>query len=379
MKRKIEFYKHNVNSTDKKEVLSVLSSTFLTTGEIVSKFESDLSKYLGLAYSVGLTSCTEALFLSLKGLGISQNDEVITTPLSFIASANSIEYCRAKPVFVDVEEETGNINADLIEKAITKKTKAILVVHLYGQMCDMKRISKIAKKNNLKLIEDCAHCIEGERDKIRPGQVSDAACFSFYATKNITSGEGGAVSTNNKKLHDWLMKARQHGMSKNAIDRYSKRYEHYDMEFLGYKSNMTNIQASMLLNQLNRIDNLLSKKERIARIYNNGLAENKYIKSPQVLEETKHARHLYTIWVNPKIRDHVLQRLQNKGIGVAVNFRPIHLMKYYRNKYDYKKGDFPIAEIIGASTISLPFYPKLKKHEVDFIIKEVNLATRPKV
>mgnify|MGYP001566944362 CR=1 FL=1 len=249
MKRKIEFYRHNLSAKDKKECLKVLNSLFLTTGEEVKLFEKKFAKYLGIKYVIGVTSCTDALFLALKCIGIKKGDEVVTAPLSFISTANAIEYCDAKPIFVDVEESTGNIDADLIEKAITNKTKAILVVHLYGQMCDMRRVREIADKRKLKVIEDCAHCIEGTRDEVRPGQLGDLACFSFYATKNITSGEGGAIATNNEDYYNWLFKARLHGMSKNALDRYTKKYEHYDMEFLGYKCNMNNIQASLLVHQ----------------------------------------------------------------------------------------------------------------------------------
>lgn len=370
---KIEFYKHNLTSKEIKECTKVLKSIFLTTGDVTDKFETKFAKYMEAKYAVGLSSCTDALFMSLKALGIREGDEVITTPLSFIATANAIEYCKAKPVFVDVEEETGNINADLIEKEITSKTKAILVVHLYGQMADMKKIKKIARKYSLKLIEDAAHCIEGERDGIRVGQLSDIACYSFYATKNITSGEGGAITTNSKNLYDWFIRARLHGMSKGAKDRYNKNYQHYDMEFLGYKANMTNIQASLLLNQLNYIEHFLISKEKIAKKYENQLMN---IKHPQVLSNTKHGRHVFTIWVKKRLRDLTIATLQAQGIGVAVHFRPIHLMKYYKNKYRYKKGMFPVAEQIGASTITLPLYPKLKTREVNYIINAVNCATK---
>lgn len=369
--KKIEFFRHNLTSIEKKAALSVLDSLFLTTGSVVKEFEEKFAKYLQVKYVAGVTSCTDALFLSLKGLGIQLNDEVITTPLSFISTANVIEHCGATPVFVDVEETTGNINADLIEKAITKKTKAIIVVHLYGHMADMKKIKKIADKYKLKIIEDSAHCIEGIRDGFRPGQLGDAACFSFYAIKTITSGEGGAIATNNKRLYEWLLKARLHGMSKGAVDRYHKNYEHYDMEFLGYKANMTNIQASLLLNQLTHVEKLWEKREKIAKQYNNGFNGLKEIGMPAILEGTKPALYVYTIWVNPKKRDQVLQELQDKGIGVAVNFRPIHLMKYYKLKYNYKRGDFPIAERIGGSTITLPLYPKLQQQEVRYIIQTV--------
>lgn len=376
MKRKIEFYRHNLSAKDKKECLKVLNSLFLTTGEEVKLFEKKFAKYLGIKYVIGVTSCTDALFLALKCIGIKKGDEVVTTPLSFISTANAIEYCDAKPIFVDVEESTGNIDADLIEKAITNKTKAILVVHLYGQMCDTRRVREIADKHKLKIIEDCAHCIEGTRDGIRPGQLGDLACFSFYATKNITSGEGGAIATNNEDYYNWLFKARLHGMSKNALDRYTKEYEHYDMEFLGYKCNMNNIQASLLVHQLERVGEMLNKKEETAELYDLKFAQNPKLKILKILPRTKHARYIYTILVNPKKRDNYMKLLQEKGIGVAVNFRPIHLMFYYREKYGYKGGEYPIAEKIGASTITIPLYPKLKLDEVNFIVSAVNQITQ---
>lgn len=375
IKREIEFYKHNLNSLDIKECLSVLNTIFLTTGHTVELFEEKFARYLSLPYAVGVFTCTDALFLSLKYFNISGDDEVITTPLSFIATANVIEYCGAKPVFVDVEESTGNINADLIKRAITKKTKAILVVHLYGQMCDMRKIKKIADEYQLKLIEDSAHCIEGTRDGIKPGQLGDFACFSFYATKNITSGEGGAIVCKDKKAYEWLKKARLHGMSKNAVDRYTKRYEHYDMEFLGYKCNMTNIQAALLLHQLDRIETFLKAKEEICRKYDESFAKNEKIAIPKILANTKHARYIYTILVDPQKRDIYLEKLQDMGIGVAINFRSIHLMSYYKKKYNYKRGDYPIAEKFGDSTITLPLYPKLEQAEVALIIDTINNIT----
>ncbi len=375
MQKKIEFYKHNLSVKDKKECLKALDSLFLTTGNIVDNFEKKLAEYLGSKYAVGVTSCTDALFLSLKYFNIKEGDEVITTPLSFISTANVIEYCGAKPIFVDVEISTGNIDANLIEKAITKKTKAIVVVHLYGHICDMKKIRAVADKYNLSVIEDCAHCIEGMRDGIRPGELGDMACFSFYATKNITSGEGGAIVCNSKKVYEWLKKARLHGMSKHAAVRYTEKYQHWDMEFLGYKCNMSNIQAALLLSQLDRIETLLKAKEKIAQMYDLGFKNNPFISLPKILENTKHARHLYSVWVNSKKRDKYISILQTKGIGVAVNFTPIHLKTYYKKKYFFKKNDFPIAEKIGNSTISIPFYPKLKTEEVKYIVKTLNYIT----
>lgn len=372
---KIDFYKHNLTNEDKRECRNVLDSLFITTGTLVSEFEKKFSLYSKNEYTVGVNSCTDALYLALKYFEISTGDEVITTPLSFIATANAIEYTGATPVFVDVESTTGNIDAERIEQSITSKTKAILVVHLYGQMCDMKRIRKIADKHKIKIIEDCAHCIEGDRDGVRPGQLGDIACFSFYATKNITSGEGGALTCHNSETYEWLKKARLHGMSKNAADRYSKKYEHYDMEFLGIKSNMTNIQAALLLHQLDRIETYRDKKERICKKYIKGLKNNPNIQLPQVLPKSTHARHLFTIWVDPERRDAIMHSLQDADIGVAVNFRTIHLMSYYKKKYGFHHGDFPNAERIGASTITIPLYPRLKTSETTYILETINTIT----
>ncbi len=361
---KIEFFRHNINDEDIERVNSVLRSIFLTTGEAVKEFEEKFSAYIGSRYAVGVTSCTAALHLSLLSAGIGPGDEVITTPMSFCATANSILHAGARPVFVDVEEDTGNLNHELIEKAITERTKAIIPVHLYGQMCNMKEIKRIADRYNLKIIEDAAHSIEAIRDGIRPGQLSFTACFSFYATKNITSGEGGAVVTNDSNVADKLKVLRLHGIDKSAIDRYTKRYEHYDMPLLGWKYNMDNIQAALLIGQLERIDDLWHRREYLWNLYEEELKGIKGIRILKTLPDSRHAKHLFTILVPPKKRDEILWRLQDAGIGVAVNYRPIHLLSFYRKTFGYKEGDFPVAEDIGARTISLPLYPLLKEEEL---------------
>src|SRR5579871_4654835 len=225
---KVEFYKHPLGEDEIKSLADVIHSTFLTTGPRTKEFEQQFALYMNAEYCVGVTSWTMGGFIALKALGIGPGDEVITTPMTFMATANIIIECGATPVFVDVEPETGNISCDEIEKAITSRTKAILPVHLYGQMCDMKRMHAIAKKHNLAIIEDCAHSVESSRDGVRPGELSDMAVFSFYATKNLASGEGGAITTNSKELYDKLMVLRQHGMNKSAADRYTSRFKHYD-------------------------------------------------------------------------------------------------------------------------------------------------------
>ncbi len=369
--QKIEFYRHNISNKDKEELLKVLDSIFLTTGEIVNNFESKFANYLNSKYAVGVTSCTNALELVLRYFNIGPGDEVITTPMSFVATANVIEYVGAKPVFVDVEKSTGNIDINFIESAITNKTKAIIPVHLYGHMCDMRAMRTIADKYNLRIIEDAAHCVEGERDGIKPGQLGDAACFSFYATKNLTCGEGGAIVCNDLDMYEWLFMGRGHGITKNAAQRYTKKFEFYDMTFLGMKCNMSNIQAALLINQLDNLDSLWQDRKKLTMIYNTNFNSLINLKRPTLLSNTKHAWHLYTIWVDAKKRSELLSYFQDFGVGVAVNYKPIHLMDFYKRKYGYKLGDFPVAENLGDSTISLPLYPSLTLGEIHRIIEIV--------
>lgn len=362
IQRKVEYFKHNLELADKTEMLKVLDTVFLTTGTVTKQFEIAFAEYIGTHYAVGVMSCTHALELCLRYFNIGPGDEVITTPLSYVATANAIESVGAKPVFVDVAWETANIDVTKIEAAITTKTKAILPVHLYGQMCNMRSIQKIAAAYNLKVIEDAAHCIEGEFEGKKIGAFSDAACVSFYATKNITSGEGGAIVTNNEQMNSWFLQARSHGISSSAADRYTKKYQHYDMEFLGMKCNMSNMQASLLIHQLQRINILHARRKKLFEQYEQLLS---VYEQPRFISGSTHAYHLYSIWV--KNRDQILEALYDRGIGAAVHYRPAHVMTYYKNKYGYKKGDFPIAEYIGDTTISLPLYPLLLEEEVEYV------------
>ncbi|MFH1997668.1 MAG: DegT/DnrJ/EryC1/StrS family aminotransferase [Patescibacteria group bacterium] len=368
---KIEFYKHNIDNVDICNSTKVLKGIFLTTGETVAIFEKKLAKHLGVKYALGLMSCTDALHLSLAYFNIGFGDEVITTPMTYAATLDAIEYVGAKPVLVDVEESTGNINTDLIESVITKKTKAIIPIHLYGHMCDMKKIRRIANKYKLKVIEDAAHCLEGKRDGVRPGQFGDVACFSFYATKNITCGEGGAIATNNKDAYNWIKMASNHGATKNVSERYGKAYGQYDKEFLGFKCNMSNIQAALLLHQLDMVNKRLKKREKICERYDKSFNNIKNLSTHKILDNTVSARHLYTILVNEEHRTNIINQLYKHGVSTMINYCPVHLLKYYKEKYGFKKGDFPVAESIGRRTITLPLYIKLKLDEINYIIKTI--------
>jgi len=369
--QKIEFFKHNIGPREIRDVNRVLRGLFLTTGKEVERFERALADYLGLPYAVGVTSCTAALQLSLTALGVGPQDEVITTPMSFVATATAAIQAGARPVFVDVEPGTGNLNAELLEAAITTRTKAIVPVHLYGQLCDMTRIREIADRHNLAVAEDAAHALEASRNGVRPGELGDAACFSFYATKSITCGEGGAVAVKSEDLARKLKALRHHGMDRSAAERYQKDDPTYEITMMGWKYNMDNIQAALLIGQLERVGSLHRKRQRLAASYRAGLSAVRGIKLMALSPNSTHAHHLFTILVPPGKRNEFIRRMNARGIGVSVHYFPIHLHRYFRDTFGYRRGMFPEAEQIGARVVALPLYPKLKAAEVDYVIRSV--------
>jgi dTDP-4-amino-4,6-dideoxygalactose transaminase len=369
--RRVEFYRHSLTESDIAAAADVLRSVFLTTGPRSAAFERAFAEYLGVHNVVSLSSCTSALFLSLTALGVGPGDEVITTPLTFCATANAILHTGATPVFVDVEPETGNLDVSRVEQAITSRTRVVIPVHLYGLMVDMRALSHVCRRRGIIIIEDAAHAAEAERDGIRPGQLGQAACFSFYATKNLTCGEGGAVATQDAAMGESLRRLRSHGLSKEAAGRYTERYQHWDMLELGYKANLSDIQAALLVSQLPRLDTQLARREAIARRYEQAFASMPGVDFPRVPAGARSARHLFTIWAPPELRDEALRGLQDRGIGVAVNYRAMHLLSYYRTRFGFGPGSFPVAELIGERTITLPLYPMMSDDDVEYVIETV--------
>jgi dTDP-4-amino-4,6-dideoxygalactose transaminase len=369
MKKKIEFFKHNLSSDDITSATRVIQSLFLTTGPMVEAFEREFAAYLNIEEVVGLTSCTGAIHLALLRHGIGAGDEVITTPMTFVATATAILQAGATPVFVDVCPKSGMILPETVKAAITERTKAILPVHLYGRMADMVGLSKVAQEYNIVLIEDAAHCIEGVKDGARPGQLSDAACFSFYATKSMTCGEGGALACKSTEDASWYRSARHHGITKNASHRYTKKYEHWDMEGMGWKYNMDDIQAALLIQQIDRLNDYRQRRQNLETLYRELLMDIDgfdFMEAPQKNEISGH--HLFTTLVPKKIsRDQVIEKMEENGIGCAVNYRALHNLTYFKEKCGYKPEDFPIANEIGNRTISLPLYPKLSEEEVKIV------------
>lgn len=360
---RIQFYMHDLGQPELDAVAEVLAGPILTTGATVERFEQRFAEYLGVRNVVTVSSCTAGLQLSLTGLDIGPGDEVITTPMSFIATATAIMQAGATPVFVDVEADTGNLDAGLVESAITPRTRAILPVHLYGQMCDMHALRAVADRHHVALVEDAAHCVEGERNSVRPGHLGDTACFSFYATKNLTCGEGGAIATNDDGLARRLKMLRHHGMTKTAADRQREGYQHWDMVEFGWKYNLDNIQAALLLPQLDRLEAKWQLRESLAQTYLSALRGVNGLATPALRSETRHARHLFPVWVSDR-RDEIIQGLQQQGVPVVVNYRPMHLLSFFRERFGFRPEAFPRAERIGASTISLPYYPTMPAEHV---------------
>jgi dTDP-4-amino-4,6-dideoxygalactose transaminase len=373
-KGRVPFFRHDLGATELAQLAEVFEGEILTTGEYVGRFEQKLADYLGRRHVLAVSSCTGALHLSLLALGIGPGDEVITTPMTFIATATAILEAGARPVFVDVEPDTGNLNAELLEAAITPRTKAIMPVHLYGLLCDMRRLRSIADRHGLKIVEDSAHCIEAKRDSIGPGELGETACFSFYATKNLSCGEGGALTTDDTALYEKLRLLHLHGMTKTAFDRSREGYQHWDMVVLGWKYNMSNIEAALLLPQFDRLARKLEQRAALAQCYDEKLAAIPGVRRPATLPNTVHSRHVYPVRVAGEKRDGVIEALKSEQVGCVVNYRAVHLLQYFRQHFGYKRGEFPEAERIGDETISLPFYPGMPHEDVDVVAEALEHA-----
>jgi len=357
------------------EVVQCLKSGWIGTGPRVHKFENDFRDYIGCKYAMALNSCTASLHLSMLVSGVKSGDEVITTPMTFAATSNAIIHTGAKPVFVDVEKDSMNIDPNLIEKAITPKTKVILPVHFAGRPCKMDHIMEIAQKNNLLVIEDAAHAIEAQYKGQKIGNIGDMTCFSFYVTKNLVTGEGGMVTTNNE---EWAKKVKVlglHGLSKDAWKRFADEgYKHYQVVSPGFKYNMMDIQASLGIHQLDRLEKNFEKRKQIWNIYNKAF-EGLPVVIPSEEKDTIHARHLYTLLLDIEklkiTRDEFMTALQKENIGTGVHYVSLHLQPYYVETFGYQKDDYPNAAYISDRTISIPFSAKLTEKDVQDVINAV--------
>ncbi len=347
-----------------KAVSDVLKSGIIAQGPKVKEFEGQFAKFIGTKYSVAVNSGTSALHCALYAAGIKPGDEIITTPFTFMATANAIIMQGAKPVFADIEEDTFNISPEKIESKITNKTKAILPVDLYGHPYDYEKIKKISDLNNMTIIEDACQAIGAEYNGIKCGALGDIGTFSFYATKNLTTGEGGMITTDNENFAELAKQLRHHGQSEKV------RYEYFN---LGYNYRMTDINAAIGLVQLNKINEWNKKRMKNAEYLSRGLSKIKGIKTPIIKSNCTHVFHQYTIKIEGfKLnRDQLLEYLNKNGIGCAAYYpKPLHLFDHIK-KFGYRQGDFPVAEKLAKQVLSLPVHPQLTKEDLDFIITQI--------
>ena len=341
-------------------VTDVLKSGWLVTGKKTQEFEQHLAKYVGTKYAVAVNSCTAALHLSLLALGIGEGDEVITSPFTFVATAHSIVHTGAKVVFADIDAKTYNISPHDILRKMTSKTKAIIPVHYAGLPCDMDRINEIARRYKLFVIEDAAHSIGGSYGGRKIGSLSKATCFSFYATKNITTGEGGAITTDDEELADKLKCLRLHGLTRDAWNRYASSGSwYYEVRYCGWKYVMTDVEAAMGIAQLGKLDNFIMRRKYFANIYNLLLRDYGIIP-----EGTDHCYHLYPFLTERKER--LMDKFKTEGIGYSVHFIPLHMQPYYKGY-----GRFPNAEWVYEREISLPLYPNMNEEDVERVAQAV--------
>lgn len=372
---KVDFYRHGLDRSDAAIVGDVLASPFLTTGRIASAVEVQLCDYFSVDHALLTNSWTNGALAVLLALGIGPGDEIIVPAMTFIASANVGEILGATTVMVDVDPKTLLVTPEAVAAAVTERTKAVIPVHLYGQMVDIAAMRAALDAawpgRPIALIEDCAHCFEGRVNGQRPGSHSDAAIFSFYATKNVTCGEGGAVICRDAALAATIREARLHGMSAIAADRFAGGvYNHWDMHRLGTKANLPDLLAALLPRQIETIDDLLPRRAEVAIRYRDGLS-NLGLRLPAEAPDRLHAWHLFTIGVGngaDGLRDRAIQRLNEGGISVTVNYRALPEMAYYAAKYPQAAARCPVSVQWGGQTVSLPFYPDLPRDQQDHVI-----------
>jgi len=372
-KKFLPFHQPSIDKEEIKEVLDTLKSGWLTTGPKVKKFEEKFAKFIGVKYAIAVNSCTAALHLALAAIGLKRGDEVIVPTMTFAATAEVVRYFDAKPVLADIEPDTLLIDPHEIERKITKKTKVVIPVHYGGQACDIDTILQIARRYKLKVIWDAAHSLPAKYKRRIIGTFPDITCFSFYATKPITTSEGGMITTNNKKWADKIQILSLHGISKNAWKRYTTTGSwYYEIIYPGFKYNLTDIAASIGVAQLKKCNPFLQKRKKIANLYNQAFRNLPEIKTPVIKKYNTHAWHLYVIQLNLeklKInRDQFIEELKKRKIGVSVHFIPLHIHPYYRKKYGYKAKDLPNAYIAYKRIISLPIYPKMTQKDIQDVI-----------
>jgi dTDP-4-amino-4,6-dideoxygalactose transaminase len=364
-------------------VVDTLRSGWLTTGPKTKQFEADFASYIGVKHAIAVNSCTAALHLAMDAVGVGKGDIVLTTPMTFAATAEVIEYMGATPKFVDIDPGTLNMSPALLERTLAsmpeeerRRVKAVVPVHMAGQPCDMDPITETARKYGLKVVEDAAHTMPAKYKGRMVGTMSGITCFSFYPTKCITTGEGGMVTTDDDEYADRMRVMSLHGISRGAWNRYSKEGSwYYEVLEPGFKYNMPDVLSAIGIGQLKRSEELLELRMRHAEIYNQAFKDMPGIELPEISPDVEHSWHLYIIKLNLEMlcidRGQFIEELRARGVFASVHFIPLHIHPYYREKYGYEPSDFPRALREYHRMLSLPFYPKMSDEELDYVIDAV--------
>jgi dTDP-4-amino-4,6-dideoxygalactose transaminase len=372
----LPFAMPDIGEAEAESVMETLRSGWLTTGPKVRRFEADFAEFVGCDHAVAVNSATAALHLALSAVGLKEGDEVLVPTMTFAATAEVVLYFKARPVLVDCRPETLNLDPDQLEKAITAKTKAIMPVHIAGQACDMDRILEIAREYDFRVIEDAAHALPARYREKMIGTIGDITCFSFYATKTITTGEGGMAVTENPEWAERMRIMGLHGISKDAWKRYTAEGSwYYEILYPGFKYNLTDIAAAIGIEQLKKCTHFWEVRQRYATLYNEGFQDVPAIITPYVAPEVQHAWHLYMIQLDLERlridRNEFIALLKQEGIGTSVHFIPLHLHPYYRDTFGYGPVDFPHASFVFERIVSLPIYPKMTETDVQRVIDTV--------
>ncbi len=368
---KIPFFVPWINQEDKKSVQRALGQRWLTNGPILKKFEEKIRRFVGTKYSIGVSSATSGLHLCLRSLGIGSDDEVIVPTFTFVATADVVKYCNAIPILADVDQDTFNIMPQDIKRKITKKTKAVIVVHYGGQSCDMNEIIQLSKKHNFRIIEDCAHALGSTYRKSFCGSIGDAGCFSFYPTKIITTGEGGMITTDNQKIYTKSKLLRSHGMNKTPREREASNLWKYDVMDMGYNYRLDEIRSALGISQFARIKQINQKRIRIAKNYDHEIEKINGISKPHTKKDRNHIYHLYTIKIEDDYhltRDELFLKFAKKGIGASVQYIPLNMMSYSNNKSKKWQKSFVHANILKDQIMCLPIYPTMTSKEITAVI-----------
>jgi len=366
----------DIRQEEMDEVRAVLESGWIGTGPRVARLEEEFRRYLDVPHALAVSSCTAGLHLSLIALGVRPGDEVIVPSMTFVATANAVCHVGARPVLVDCERDTMNIDPAAVERALTGRTRVIVPVHFAGRPADLTALEAIARPRGIRILEDAAHAVETQHQGRRAGTMGDCAAFSFYVTKNVITGEGGMVTTADDEIAAWIKVAGLHGMSKDAWKRYSDEgFKHYEVGFPGFKYNLTDLQAALGLPQLRRVEENWRRRDALWRRYQEALADLPADLPAPVRAGDRHAYHLFTLILDVDRlrwpRDRVLDALQAEGIGTGVHYRAVHLHPYYRDTFGYRPEMFPEAERLSQRTLSLPFSTKLTEADAQDVLDGV--------